>query len=64
MEFRYTKIATFDGRNVYIPNADVLTTPVYNYTEDGFYRLNFVVGIAYENGIAKAKEIIDETGGK
>ncbi len=58
MEFRYTKITTFDGRNVYIPNADVLTKPVFNYTEDGFYRADFVVGIAYENDIEKAKEII------
>ncbi len=58
MEFRYTKIATFDGRNVYIPNADVLTKPVFNYTEDGFYRTDFVVGIAYENDIEKAKELI------
>lgn len=58
MEFRYTKITTFDGRSVYIPNSDVLTKPVYNYTEDGFYRSDFVVGIAYENDIQKAKEII------
>ena len=58
MEFRYTKITTFDGRNVYIPNADVLTKPVYNFTEDGFYRTDFIVGIAYENDIEKAKEII------
>lgn len=58
MEFRYTKITTFDGKNVYIPNADVLTKPVFNYTEDGFYRADFVVGIAYENDIEKAKEII------
>ena len=58
MEFRYTKISTFDGRNVYIPNADVLTKPVFNYTEDGFFRADFIVGIAYENDIEKAKEII------
>ena len=58
MEFRYTKITTFDGRNVYIPNSDVLTKPVYNYTEDGFYRSDFIVGIAYENDIEKAKDII------
>ncbi len=58
MEFRYTKITTFDGRNVYIPNADVLTKPVFNYTEDGFYRTDFLVGIAYENDIEKAKDII------
>lgn len=58
MEFRYTKINTFDGRNVYIPNADVLKNPVFNYTEDGYFRTDFVVGIAYENDIAKAKKLI------
>jgi small conductance mechanosensitive channel len=60
MEFRYTKIATFDGRNVYIPNSDVLTKPVYNYTEDGFFRADCIVGIAYENDIEKGKEIIKQ----
>lgn len=58
MEFRYTKITTFDGRNVYIPNSDILTKPVMNFTEDGFYRSDFIVGIAYENDIEKAKELI------
>ncbi len=58
MEFRYTKITTFDGKNVYIPNSDVLTKPVFNFTEDGFYRSDFIVGIAYENDIEKAKKII------
>ncbi len=59
MEFRYTKIATFDGRHVYIPNGDVLKKPVFNYTEDGFYRTDFIVGIAYENDVEKAKQIIE-----
>ncbi|CAN5721049.1 hypothetical protein BH11BAC3_BH11BAC3_24400 [soil metagenome] len=59
MEFRYTKIATFDGRNVYIPNSDVLTKPVFNYTEDGFFRTDFLVGIAYEDDIEKAKQLIN-----
>ena len=58
MEFRYTKITTFDGRNVYIPNSDVLTNPVYNFSEDGFFRTDFLVGIAYENDIEGAKKII------
>jgi small conductance mechanosensitive channel len=58
MQFRYTKIATFDGRNVYIPNSDVLTKPVSNYTEDGFFRGEFVVGIAYENDVEEAKRLI------
>ncbi len=60
LELRYTKIKTFDGKDVYIPNADVLTKPVTNYTEDGFYRLDFRVGIAYEDSIDGAKKEIRE----
>ncbi|WP_304233023.1 mechanosensitive ion channel family protein [Jiulongibacter sediminis] len=58
MEFRYTKMKTFDGRDVYIPNSDVIKKAVYNYTEDGFYRLEFEVGIDYEDNIELAKEVI------
>ena len=61
LEFRYTKLKTFDGKDVYIPNSDVLTKPVTNYTEDGYYRWNFTVGIAYEDHIDGAKEIIMST---
>lgn len=60
LELRYTKIKTFDGKDVYIPNADVLTKPVTNYIEDGFYRLEFIVGIAYEDDIDGAKNAIKE----
>lgn len=58
MEFRYTKLKTFDGKDVYIPNSDVLTKPVTNYTEDGFYRWDFIIGIAYEDNISGAKKVV------
>ena len=61
MEFRYTKIATFDGKSVYIPNSDVLTKPVFNFTEDGFFRTDFVIGISYEDDIEKAKQLIQNS---
>lgn len=60
LEFRYTKLKTFDGKDVYIPNSDVLTKPVTNFTEDGFFRWDFIVGIAYEDDIEGAKKIILE----
>jgi len=60
MEFRYTKLKTFDGKDVYIPNSDVLTKPVTNYTEDGFFRWDFIIGIAYEDNIAGAKKVVLE----
>ena len=61
LEFRYTKLKTFDGKDVYIPNSDVLTKPVTNYTEDGFFRWDFIIGIAYEDNIEGAKKTILET---
>lgn len=60
LEFRYTKLKTFDGKDVYIPNSDVLTKPVTNFTEDGFIRWDFIVGIAYEDDIEEAKRVILE----
>lgn len=60
LEFRYTKLKTFDGKDVYIPNSDVITEPVTNFTEDGFFRWNFMIGIAYENNIEEAKRLILE----
>ena len=61
LEFRYTKLKTFDGRDVYIPNSDIIRKAVYNYTEDGFFRLDFKVGIAYEDKIEEAILLIAET---
>ncbi|MCF8714540.1 mechanosensitive ion channel family protein [Joostella atrarenae] len=58
LEFRYTKLKTFDGKDVYIPNSDVITRPVTNYTEDGFFRYDFIIGIAYEDNIDGAKKVV------
>lgn len=58
LTFRYAHIKTFDGRDIYIPNSDVLTKPVENYTADGFFRNDFVVGIGYEDDIDAAKTLI------
>lgn len=58
LEFRYTKLKTFDGKDVYIPNSDVITRPVTNYTEDGYFRWDFTVGIDYEDDINQAKAVI------
>ncbi|MDR6300592.1 mechanosensitive ion channel family protein [Mesonia maritima] len=60
LNFRYTHIKTTDGRDIYVPNSDVLTKPVENYTADGFYRVDFVIGIGYEDNIQRAKLLIQE----
>ncbi len=58
IQFRYTKLRTFDGKDVYIPNSDVIKKPVFNFTEDGWIRFDFIVGIAYENEIGAAEKLI------
>lgn len=60
LSFRYSHIKTFDGRDIYIPNSDVLTKPVENYTADGFYRVDFIVGLGYKDDISEAKRVIQQ----
>lgn len=61
LKFRTTKLKTFDGKDIYIPNSDIITSTVYNHTEDGYLRQSFIVGIDYENDIDSAAAIITET---
>jgi len=58
LNLRYTHLKTFDGKDIYVPNADVLKNPLQNYTADGFIRTDFKVGIAYEDDIEGAKSVI------
>lgn len=61
MEFRFTKIKTFDGRDVYIPNSHIIKRAVYNYTEDGMIRFDFIVGVSYEDDVLEAQNLILNT---
>ncbi len=54
LNFRTTHVKTFDEGDVFIPNAIVIKEPLTNLTRDGKIRLNFVVGIAYEDDITGA----------
>ena len=59
LNFRTTHIKTFDEGDVFIPNSIVVKEPLTNLTRDGKIRINFVVGIAYEDNIAQAIQTID-----
>lgn len=60
LNFRYTHIKTSDGRDIFVPNSDVLTKAVENYTADGYFRNEFIVGIGYEDHIEDAKAAIQD----
>lgn len=55
---RETRMKTFDGRLVIIPNRDVYKSVIVVQTHYEVRRLNFVVGVAYENDAAEARQVV------
>jgi small conductance mechanosensitive channel len=61
LNLRDTQIKTFDGKDIYIPNAMVVKNPVVNYTIDGFLRLDFTVGLDYGSDYTRAMQVMLDT---
>lgn len=61
LNMRTTQIKTFDGKDIYIPNASVIKNPVINYTIDGFMRQEFNIGLDYGSDYDKAIDVIAKT---
>ncbi len=54
----YTQIVTPDNQEAYIPNGLVANNKITNISKLGKRRLDLDFAIAYENDLAKAKEVI------
>jgi small-conductance mechanosensitive channel len=54
---RETLITTFDGERTLIPNADVYKSAVVIRTAEPRRRTSFLVGVAYETDLDRAREI-------
>lgn len=52
-----TVLTTLDNKTVIIPNGQVTSAPIVNYSRKGVIRVDLVFGIGYEDDIRKAKEI-------
>jgi small-conductance mechanosensitive channel len=55
---RTTKIRTLDNIFVIVPNSAITGSPVTNYSEEGMVRITAQVGIAYEESIDIAREVL------
>jgi len=60
LDLRNTHIRSFDGKDIYIPNAIIVKNPLFNYTRDGLLRFDFVVGIDQADDANKARALILE----
>jgi small conductance mechanosensitive channel len=51
ISLRTTEVRTLDGRHVLIPNGDVLTSPIENFTKPESRRLEIIVGISADSDL-------------
>ena len=60
VDLRATEIKTFDGKIVLIPNADVYTSPITNYSRETNRRLELTLGVAYGTDLDLVKSTVME----
>lgn len=56
-----THLKTFDGRDLYIPNGNIIKNTLVNYTIDGFMRYDVSIGLDYDTDLKVALSLIEET---
>lgn len=55
VDLRATEIRTFDGKTVLIPNADVYTNAITNFSREASRRLDLTIGVAYGTDLELAR---------
>ncbi len=58
-----TRMVTWDGVVVYLPNSTVWGSRIMNYSQAGRRRLDLTFGIAYEDDIGRALQVLREVVG-
>ncbi len=51
VDLRSTEILTLDGNNVLIPNGNVFTTSITNYSRESTRRIELTLGVAYDSDL-------------
>jgi len=60
IDLRATEMKALDGRIVNIPNADILSSPIINYTRANRRRIELPVGVGYDTDIEIARTLVLE----
>jgi small conductance mechanosensitive channel len=61
INLRTTEMKALDGRLVSMPNADVLSNPIINYTRAERRRVDLIVGVAYDSDTEVVRRVVLET---
>ncbi len=57
ISLRATEMYTLDGRLAIIPNADIFTSPIINFSRPTTRRVELSVGVGYPSNLAQVREI-------
>jgi small conductance mechanosensitive channel len=57
ISLRTTEIKTWDGKHVLIPNGDVLTSPIVNYSKASRRRIEITAGIASDSDLDRVTRV-------
>jgi len=60
VDIRATTIKAWDGQQVIVPNADVYTSPIINYSTYPQRRVVLGIGVGYEEDLTRAQEVFLE----
>lgn len=60
IEICYTTLLSIDNKHIVIPNGTLSNSIITNVTARDLCKLEIKVGISYDSGIQKAKEILEE----
>lgn len=55
-----TVLRTLNNRTVVVPNSKLTEDNIVNYSTKGILRVDLVIGVAYEENLAKVKQLIQE----
>lgn len=58
INLRATRLRTYDGLDVVLPNGDVLHNPIVNHTRTPLRRSTLIVGVAYDTDLEPAQQVI------
>lgn len=60
INFRSTRLRTFDKEMIYVPNALLANQPIYNYSRRDRRRIRFHIGLSLDTPGYKIRNVMDE----
>ena len=59
MQIFHTLLTTLDNKSVFLPNGDIMSNKIINYSKKEIIRLDLVYGIGYDDDLLKAKRLLE-----